>query len=87
MTQEVFEGSERLNITATSTALKAGTLLGVFVASASGTPTLKFADGDGTIVNTMTPAAATFYRIPCRFKGGLTVTVGGTVDATIFYKL
>jgi len=86
MIQEVYEGDKRLNITATNTALVSGNLLGVLVASSS-TGTLKFADVDGTIVNTMSVAAGTFYRIPCRFRGGLTVTVGGTLDATIFYKL
>ena len=85
MTQEVYEGDKRLNFTATNTTLKSGSLLGVLVASAD-TGTLKFADPDGTIVNTMSVAAGTFYRIPCRFKGGLTITVGGTVDATVFYK-
>lgn len=86
MTQEVYEGSERLNITATNTALKSGNLLGILVASSTG-GTLKVADVNGTICNTMAVAAGGFYRMPCRFKGGLTVTVGGTLDATIFYKL
>lgn len=86
MTNEVFEGDKRLNFTATTTALKSGTLLGIMVASSS-SGTVKVADGDGTIVNTMSVAAATFYRIPCKFKGGLTITVTGTLDATAFYKL
>lgn len=85
MTQ-VYEGDLRYNFTATNTALKSGNLLGILVASAT-TGTLKVADGDGTICNTMSVTAGTFYRMPCKFKGGLTVTVGGTVDATIFYKL
>ena len=84
--QEVCEGFERLNITATNATLTIGTLLGVFVSSSSA-GTLKFADGKGTIANTFSAAAATFYRLPCRFQGTLTVTVGGTLDATIFYKL
>jgi len=86
MTQQVFEGDKRLNFTATNTTLSGGQMFGVLVASASATPTLKFADADGTIVNTMAVVAGAFYRIPCLFRGGLVVTVGGTVDATIFYK-
>jgi hypothetical protein len=86
MITETYEGDKRLNITATNTALKAGSLLGILVASSS-SGTLKVADGDGTICNTMSVAGGTFYRMPCRFRGTLTVTVGGTLDATIFYKL
>jgi hypothetical protein len=84
--QSVVEGGSRLNITATNATLKGGgSLLGIFVASASGTPTVKVADTAGTIANTFTPTAATFYPLPCRFTGTLTVTIGGTVDATIFH--
>ena len=43
------------------------------------------ADTAGTIANTFTPAAATFYRLPFTFTGTLTVTIGGTVDCTICY--
>lgn len=84
--QEVCEGFERLNITATNATIKTGTLIGIFVSSTTG-GTIKVADGDATIANTFTVAAATFYRLPCRFKGTLTVTVANTLDATIFYKL
>lgn len=77
---------KRLNLTATNAALGAGTLVGILVASSSA-GTLKVADGKGTICNTMSVAAATYYPMPCDFVGGLTVTVGGTLDATLFYKL
>jgi hypothetical protein len=84
--QETLECGKRLNITATNNTLKPNKrLLGIFVATASATPTLKVEDTAGTIVNTFTPAAATFYRIPCRTIGTLTVTIGGTVDCTVFY--
>ena len=87
----VYEGSQRLNITSTNTSISAGTgaggtfLLGVFVSQASSTPTLKVADTGGTIANTFTPAAGTFYPLPCQVSGTLIVTISGTVDATIFY--
>ena len=77
---------KRLNFTATNTQLTAGTLVGILVASSS-TGTVKVADGKGTICNTMSVAAATWYPMPCDYVGGLTITVGGTLDATLFYKL
>jgi len=83
---EVFEGSDRLNITATNTALKSGNLIGILVASST-SGTLKVADVNGTICNTMNVTEGSFYRMPTRFMGGLTVTVGGTLNATIFYKI
>ena len=87
MGNPVVESSYRKNITATNTALSAGFLVGIFVSQASSTPTLKVADADGTIANTFTPTAGVFYPFPCKYKGGLTVTISGTVDATIFYDL
>ena len=68
----------------------AGSLVGIFVASASSTPTIKVWDntsGATTIlVNTFTPAAATFYPIPATFGTGLYVTIGGTVDCTVIWN-
>lgn len=87
----VYEGSQRLNITSTNATIIAPTgagglfLLGVFVAQASSAPTLKLADTAGTIANTFTPLAGTFYPMPCQIKGTLTVTIANTVDCTIFY--
>lgn len=83
---KVSESGKHLNITATNSQLKEGNLLGIFVSQASSTPTLKVADAKGTIANTFTPTAGVFYRLPAVFRGVLTVTVGGTVDATIFYQ-
>lgn len=82
---QVIESGNRLNITATNATLNNVSLMGVFVSQASATPTLKVADATGTIANTFTPVAGTFYRLPCKTNGALTVTIGGTVDATIFY--
>jgi hypothetical protein len=90
----VYEGSMRKNITSTNAtiiapngAIAAGglALLGIFVSQASSTPTLKVADTAGTIANTFTPVAGTFYPLPCQISGTLTATLSGTVDATIFY--
>lgn len=85
--QVVTESALFKNITSTNTTIKNGHLIGIFVAQASATPTLKVADGNGTIANTFTPTAGTFYPFPARFAATLTVTISGTVDATIFYNL
>ncbi len=87
----VYEGSQRKNITSTDSSIIAATgagglfLLGIFVAQASASPTLKVADTAGTIVNTFTPLPGQFYAMPCQIKGTLTVTIANTVDCTIFY--
>jgi hypothetical protein len=68
----------------------AGQLLGIFVASASNTPTIKVWDNTSAattiLVNTFTPAAATFYPIPANFVTGCYVTISGTVDCTVIYN-
>lgn len=83
---QVFEvGNRALNITATNASLVGGgSLLGVFVASSTA-GTLRVADTTGTLVNTFTPAVATFYRLPTKWTGTLTITVGGVLDATVFF--
>jgi hypothetical protein len=64
-----------------------GTILGFFVASASNTPTIALATNNAgaagtTILNTLTPSAATYYPFPCTSPGGIFCTIGGTVDVT-----
>lgn len=85
--EQVFNcGDRALNLTATNaTLLLGGKLIGVFVAS-SAAGTLKFADTTGTLVNTFSATAATFYQLPTAWVGTLTITVGGTLDATVFFK-
>jgi hypothetical protein len=85
MSEEVFEGDKRRNFTATTTVKGAGNLLGVLVASSTA-GTIKVADRTGTIMNTCSVVAGQFYPMPCRFVGDLTITVGGTLDASVFYK-
>jgi hypothetical protein len=86
----VIESADFRNMTA-SAQLKddPGRLLGIFVASASATPTIKvWANGAASgaiLVNTFTPVAGTFYPMPARFSSGLYVSIGGTVDCTVFF--
>ena len=65
-------------------------IVGIFVSAASSTPTITVYDSATTtttakIVDTFTPAAATFYPIPAASAAGLYVVIGGTVSATVIY--
>ena len=82
--ERVVESGKRLNITATNTSLSDGFLMGIFVSQTSGT--IKVEDSKGVIANTFSPMAGTFYPLPCQYFGTLTVTISGTVDATVFYN-
>lgn len=87
MSNPVTESQNFKNITATTTLYTgAGGLLGIFVASASSSPTIKVQNGTNTLVNTFTPVAATFYPMPGCFNTSLVVTIGGTVDCTVFWS-
>jgi len=87
MSLPVTQAQNFKNLTATGTVYTgSGGMFGIFVASASNTPTIKVSDGATTVVNTFTPAGATFYTIPARFSTSLVVTIGGTVDCTVFWS-
>jgi hypothetical protein len=83
-------GTDYLN-GSTSQAVKTGEgyLIGVFVASSS-SGTIKLWDntaGSGAIlVNTFSALAGQWYPIPVRFKTGLFITVGGTIDYTLSFS-
>ena len=86
MSNPVTEAQNYKNITATTTIyVGTGGLLGIFVASASSSPTITVSDGASTLVAQFTPVAATFYPMPGRFGTSLIVTLGGTVNCTVFW--
>jgi hypothetical protein len=66
-----------------------GVLTGIFVSSASATPTITVYDnttGTGNpIIPTFTPAAATYYEFRAYFQNGLNVVLGGTVTGAAMY--
>ena len=67
-----------------------GSLIGIFCSSASGSPTITIYDdaASGTttkIVDTFTPVAGTFYRLPCSYANGLNVVIAATTSITVFY--
>lgn len=91
MSEPVFEVANYRNLSASAKVKDGlGKLMGIFVASASATPTIKVWDNTAAsgnvLVNTFTPVAGTFYPIPGYFITGLFVTIGGTVDCTVFYE-
>jgi hypothetical protein len=72
----------------------AGKLKGIFVSSASSTPTIAVYDSAAAtttniILNTFTPAGATSYMLPldgAYAKNGIYVAIGGTVAATVIWE-
>ena len=72
----------------------AGKLRGIFVSSASSTPTITIYDVQTgtatTMVGAFTPVGATFYPFGsfdgAYFNQGLNVVLGGTVAATVIYE-
>lgn len=62
-------------------------MLGLFVSSASSTPTIEILDattsGTATCVAVFTPVAGTWYPIPVSGGTGLTVLISGTVATTL----
>ena len=77
------------NITSsTNVTPRAGSMIGIFVASASATPTIAVYGSATTttgtiIVNVFTPVAGTFYPLPFSFSNGCYVVISGTVDCTV----
>jgi len=72
----------------------AGKLRGIFVSSASSTPTITIYDVQTgtatTMVGVFTPVGATFYPFGsfdgAYFNQGLNVVISGTVAATVIYE-
>jgi hypothetical protein len=72
----------------------AGKLRGIFVSSASSTPTITIYDVQTgtatTMVGVFTPVGATFYPFGSLdgafFNQGLNVVISGTVAATVIYE-
>lgn len=64
-------------------------LAGIFVSSASGTPTITVYDSATTttttkVIDTFTPVGGTFYPIPAILNDGCYVVIAATVSCTVF---
>lgn len=82
------EAGNPKNITATGAITVAACQLIGFTVNSTSSGTLVFRDGgaSGTVLNgAITPAAGTFVRFPAIIGTSLYVTVGGTIDITVFY--
>ncbi len=88
--QIVSESASFTNITSSGQVRgNPANLLGIFVSSASATPTIKVWDStaaSGTVcVDTFTPIAGSFYPMPASCVNGIYVTVSGSVSCTVFF--
>lgn len=85
-----IETGEAFNKTATGDvgpAGKACALLGFYVNSTtSGTIIFRRGGSGGTVLNGVITPAIGFHRFPADFPGGCHITVGGTLDVTLFAK-
>lgn len=92
MSTSVIESQPYAQISSSANVFKGkARLAGIFVSAASSTPTITVYDdpstGTGTkIVDTFTPAAATWYALPFAAGAGLNVVLGGTVSCTVAYS-
>ena len=88
----ITEAFNYKQISASGNVLNVGGMLGcIFVSAATATPTITIYDDSaaGTttkIVDTFTPVAGTFYRLPFAVSKGINIVLGGTVSATVGYK-
>jgi hypothetical protein len=66
-----------------------GSLIRLFISSASGTPTVTIYDNiSGTanpLIPTFTPVAGTSYELNVMFQNGLNIVLGGTVTGAAIY--
>lgn len=86
MAEPVYEGQNYKNITATTTVSPGPcTCLGIWVSSASSTPTIAISDGAVTVAAAFTPAGGSFYPIPFKAVTSLIVTISGTVNCTVMW--
>lgn len=82
-------GYKQINASGNVSALPV-TMLGIFVSTATTSPTITVYDDAGTgtstkIVNTFTPSAATWYFLPASASKGLYVALGGSVECTVVF--
>lgn len=90
--QNVIESLEGAQITATANVCaRKGRLGGIFVSAASAVPTITVYDdaAAGTtvkLVDTFTPVAGTYYKLPFRFSNGCRVVIAGTVSCTVGFQ-
>ncbi len=89
---EYVQTTSTVNVaTAGGAAAGYGYLRGIFVSSASGSPTITVYDepAAGTttkIIDTFVPVAGTFYSLPAKYRTGCNVVIAATCSVTIFFN-
>jgi hypothetical protein len=90
--QNVIESLEPAQISASANiCARKGRLGGIFVSSAAATPTITIYDdsasGTGVkLVDTFTPVAGTYYKLPFNFLKGCNIVLTGTVSLTAAFE-
>lgn len=80
-------GSYRLMNTMQNLKPSSGTLVGIFVNSAAGSPAIAIFDNtvnSGAQIANIVPVAYTWYPIPANFKTGLTIDLANTTITAIW---
>lgn len=89
-TPVIEQGAYKLLTASTTVRTGPWQMLGLFVSAASATPTVEIyaatTSGTATCVAQFTPVAGTWYPLPVSGAGGLTVAIGGTVNATLSWQ-
>ncbi len=85
---EMIFGNPKNITSSTNVMPRSGYLTGIWVSSASATPTIAVYDSATTttatlIANTFTPIGGTWNPIPFRANAGVYVVISGTVDCTV----
>ncbi len=89
MAQDTFESVAYKQIAASGNVWPQSVgLVGIFVSAASATPTITVYDDAATgtttkIVDTFTPVAGTYYKLPFYALKGINVVISGTVSCTV----
>ena len=85
---EMIFGSPENITSSTNVMPRSGYITGIWVSSASSTPTIAVYDSEASgtstvIAATFTPIAGSWYPIPFRVNSGCYVVISGTVNCTV----
>lgn len=85
MGQVVVETARAHRITATSqVSAESGSLLGFYVSRAGGT--ISLTDGSGAVLSGDMVPDAGFHAFPAECRDGVSATITGALDVTLFYR-
>lgn len=85
-------GAYKSNITASGNVCPRQTdLIGIFVSSVTGSPTIVVYDSattttDDLVITAFIPTAPVFYPIPVSLKNGINLVITGTLNCTVIFS-